>query len=83
MKTEPKSTVALSIIDKSVELMGNLNDLTTSQISAQMSLLQLGPYYGGRPIPDSNANSAVVDDMSWWGGGYWEKPQALTDLNVI
>lgn len=102
LKTEPQSTVALSIIDKSVALMGSeLNELTTSQISNQMSQLILGAYFGGRPIPTTpspvkpviaerniaakvrpGADIVVDGDMNWWGGGYWEKPKSLTDLNV-
>jgi len=70
METSPNSIVAISIIDKSVELMGNTNELTTNKIQSQMSEVDIGPYNQVQP----KLRPRIF--------GFWVKTPALEEFNV-
>lgn len=77
LKSTPGSTAAICIIDQSVELMGNLNELTSKKIVSQLTEAVLTPY--NPPIPQDDESNQM---RFWWPGKTWKKTPALEILNV-
>ena len=76
LKSTPGSTAAICIIDQSVELMGDLNELTSKKIVSQLAESVLTPY--NPPIPQDGDSNQI----RFWSGKTWKKTPALEILNV-
>lgn len=81
LRSTPGSTAAISIIDKSVELMGDLNELTTNKILQQLTETDLAPYSPFVPQPIL-FQPLVRMKRRIWPGNFWNKSHALQVLNV-
>lgn len=73
INTKEYSYVSLCIIDKSLELIEETNELTADQFNQQINQLKLNPYFQTNYYAKGN----------YFFPGFWEKPRALIDLNVI
>lgn len=76
INTRKNSSVSLCIIDKSLELIEKPNELTNDDITNHLNILRSNPYYN----TFNDDQSDMIFDR--FGYGYWQRPQALVDMNV-
>lgn len=72
INTKEYSYISLCIIDKSLELIEETNELTADQLNQQIDQLKLNPYF--------QANYFAKGD--YYFPRFWEKPKAMIDFNV-
>jgi hypothetical protein len=72
LKTKPNSLVALSIIDKSLEVLGKPNEISSDNLSDRIKSYKLNIY-----------NQQRLSSGGFRRGGYWEKSEPMKILNVI
>jgi hypothetical protein len=78
LKTKPNSLVALSIIDKSLELLGKPNEISSDHLSNRIKSYKLNTY--------NQASLSSGSGGGFWrrsGWGYWKKSEPMKVLNVI
>lgn len=82
VKATPGSLAAICVIDQSVSLMKQANELTDDLILNKLFDMKLAPYYPTYEPVDNGEDNHLVFGRFKHSYGYWEAPESKVELQV-